>query len=110
MYRFPPYTMFVAAPLIELCFGRSGDKGDVVNIGGAAAFLNAFVCVYCSLPATTSTPVAGLIAGLIARRPEFYDFMKATLTEEAVAAYMGHIIHGRVRLLCRFSDVFRGCV
>jgi hypothetical protein len=53
-------------PLIELAYARSGDKGDTVNIG------------------------------VMARRPEDLPLLRAQLTEEAVAAYLAHVVQGRV--------------
>ena len=53
-------------PLIELAYARSGDKGDTVNIG------------------------------VMARRPEDLPWLRAQLTEEAVAAYLAHVVKGRV--------------
>jgi hypothetical protein len=52
--------------LYRLAHGRSGDKGDTVNIG------------------------------VIARRPEFYDFLRATLTPERVARHFDGMIDGDV--------------
>lgn len=53
-------------PLIELAYARSGDKGDTSNIG------------------------------VIARRPEDLPLLRAQLTENAVAAYLAHVVKGRV--------------
>ncbi|HWV05136.1 acyclic terpene utilization AtuA family protein [Ralstonia sp.] len=53
-------------PLIELAYARSGDKGDISNIG------------------------------VIARRPEDLPLLRAQLTEDAVAAYLAHVVRGRV--------------
>ncbi|KJK04449.1 terpene utilization protein AtuA [Burkholderiaceae bacterium 26] len=53
-------------PLIELAYARSGDKGDTSNIG------------------------------VIARRPEDLPLLRAQLTEDAVAAYLAHVVRGRV--------------
>jgi hypothetical protein len=50
----------VEVPLIRLAYGRSGDKGDLFNIG------------------------------VIARRPEFLPCIRAALTEDAVAAWFAH--------------------
>jgi len=44
----------IEVPLIKLCYGRSGDKGDVANIG------------------------------LIARRPEFYPIIRTHITEKVL--------------------------
>jgi hypothetical protein len=57
----------VEVPLIRLCFGRSGDKGDVANVG------------------------------LIARDPKYYPLLKAVLTEEVVRNYFSHLVKGKVR-------------
>lgn len=53
-------------PLIELAYARSGDKGDISNIG------------------------------VIARRPEDLPLLRAQLTEDTVAAYLAHVVKGRV--------------
>jgi hypothetical protein len=53
-------------PLIELAYARSGDKGDTSNIG------------------------------VIARRPEDLPLLRAQLTEDAVAAYLAHVVKGSV--------------
>ena len=53
-------------PLIALAYARSGDKGDTSNIG------------------------------VIARRPEDLPLLRAQLTAEAVAAYLAHVVKGRV--------------
>lgn len=57
-------TMLV--PLIKLAYARSGDKGDISNIG------------------------------VIARRPEWLELLRQELTEAAVANYLGHLVHGKV--------------
>ena len=49
-----------SVPLIALAWARSGDKGDAFNIG------------------------------VIARRPEFMPFIRAALTESAVATFFAH--------------------
>ena len=53
-------------PLIALAWARSGDKGDISNIG------------------------------VIARRPEYLPLLRAQLTEQSVAAYLAHLVHGPV--------------
>jgi len=53
-------------PLIELAWARSGDKGDISNIG------------------------------VIARRPEYLPLLRAQLTEQSVAAYLAHLVEGPV--------------
>jgi hypothetical protein len=52
--------------LYRLAHARSGDKGDTVNVG------------------------------VIARRPEFYDFLRDTLTVDRVAAHFDGMIEGDV--------------
>jgi len=56
----------VEVPLVQLAWGRSGDKGDKANIG------------------------------IIARRPEYLPWIWAALTEEAVAARFAHFLAGPV--------------
>lgn len=56
----------VKVPLVALAWGRSGDKGDIANIG------------------------------IIARRPEYLTFIRAALTEERVKDYFAHLCNGRV--------------
>jgi hypothetical protein len=52
--------------LYRIAHGRSGDKGDTVNVG------------------------------VIARRPEFYDFMRGHLTAERVREHFGELVKGEV--------------
>jgi hypothetical protein len=59
-----PSTNLVKVPLIQLAYGRSGDKGDVSNIG------------------------------IIARDPRYTPFIKRSITEQAVADYMQHLCKG----------------
>ncbi len=54
-------------PLVKLALARSGDKGDFANIG------------------------------VIARKPEYLPFVKAALTETAVAEYFSHLVKGSVQ-------------
>ena len=56
----------VRAPLIQLAYARSGDKGDSANIG------------------------------VIARRPEFLPHIRRAVTEQAVARYFSHLMEGPV--------------
>lgn len=71
--RSPASTVPVAAlegptttvPLIALAYGRSGDKGDLCNIG------------------------------VLARRPEFLPLLQAQLGADAVRGYLGHFVQGR---------------
>ena len=62
----PPDEMLVDVPLVKLAFGRSGDKGDISNIG------------------------------LIARRPEWLPLLWQRVTPEAVQAHFSHLVKGRV--------------
>lgn len=56
----------IEVPLIRLAWARSGDKGDISNIG------------------------------LIARRPEWLPLLWARVTPEVVKAYFAHLVHGTV--------------
>ncbi|KAI9594869.1 hypothetical protein BDF19DRAFT_414265 [Syncephalis fuscata] len=56
----------VQIPLIRLCYGRSGDKGDTSNIG------------------------------LIARNPDFYPLLLREVTAASVKHYMSHLCQGDV--------------
>ena len=53
-------------PLIRLAWARSGDKGDISNIG------------------------------VITRAPALLPLLRAQLTESAVAAFLAHLVKGRV--------------
>jgi Acyclic terpene utilisation family protein AtuA len=53
-------------PLVALAWGRSGDKGDLSNIG------------------------------LIARRAEWLPLLWAQVTPEAVRGWLGHLVKGRI--------------
>lgn len=57
----------IAVPLIRMAYGRSGDKGDISNIG------------------------------LIARKPEWFPVLREQVTPERVAAYLAHLVKGEVR-------------
>jgi hypothetical protein len=59
-------TRDAQVPLIKLAIARSGDKGDFANIG------------------------------VIARKPEYLPFIKAALTEAALAEYFAHLVKGSV--------------
>ena len=65
-----PWTLPAGAtktvPLVKLAWGRSGDKGDLSNIG------------------------------LIARRPEWLPLLWAQVTPEKVQAWFAHLVKGRV--------------
>jgi hypothetical protein len=52
--------------LYAIAHGRSGDKGDTVNVG------------------------------VIARRPEFYEFIRDLLTVERVKSHFGELVKGGV--------------
>lgn len=56
----------VEVPLIELAIARSGDKGDDSNVG------------------------------VMARKPEYLPYIRAALTESAVADYFDHLLEGEV--------------
>eukprot|EP00326_Haptolina_ericina_P007402 CAMPEP_0181216912 /NCGR_PEP_ID=MMETSP1096-20121128/26853_1 /TAXON_ID=156174 ORGANISM="Chrysochromulina ericina, Strain CCMP281" /NCGR_SAMPLE_ID=MMETSP1096 /ASSEMBLY_ACC=CAM_ASM_000453 /LENGTH=203 /DNA_ID=CAMNT_0023308973 /DNA_START=23 /DNA_END=638 /DNA_ORIENTATION=+ len=56
----------VRVPLSTLCWARSGDKGDMSNIG------------------------------VIARRAEWLPFLRTWLTEERVLDWFSHAVHGSV--------------
>ncbi|MES2510290.1 MAG: acyclic terpene utilization AtuA family protein [Pseudomonadota bacterium] len=60
-----PSTM-LEVPLIRLAYARSGDKGDISNIG------------------------------VIARRPELLPLLRAQVTEASVAAWLAHLVKGKV--------------
>ena len=55
-----------AVPLVALAFGRSGDKGDLANVG------------------------------VLARRPEYVAALAAAVTPEAVRDRLGHYVEGKV--------------
>ncbi|MDI9336607.1 MAG: DUF1446 domain-containing protein [Gammaproteobacteria bacterium] len=57
---------FIQTPLRNLCWARSGDKGDISNIG------------------------------LIARDAKFLPYMANQVTAEAVKSYFSHLVHGTV--------------
>jgi len=54
-------------PLVKLAWGRSGDKGDAANIG------------------------------ILARQPDYLPFIRAALSEQAVAAWFAHLVKGSVQ-------------
>ena len=61
-----PASELREVPLIRLAWARSGDKGDISNIG------------------------------VIARTPRWLPLLRAQLTETTVAAYLAHLVKGRV--------------
>ncbi len=56
----------IEVPLIKIAYGRSGDKGDISNIG------------------------------IMARRPEYIPIIAAQVTESRVAEYLAHLVKGKV--------------
>lgn len=62
----PPNPGGRTVPLIELAYGRSGDKGNSANIG------------------------------VLARRPEFLPLLRNQLTADAVHRYFAHFVEGEV--------------
>ncbi|MEJ8838649.1 acyclic terpene utilization AtuA family protein [Ramlibacter sp. AN1133] len=62
-----PASPCIEVPLVQLAWARSGDKGDVSNIG------------------------------VIARRPEWLPWLRAQLTEERVKEWLAHLVAGEVR-------------
>ncbi len=63
----------IEVPLVKLAWGRSGDKGNASNIG------------------------------VIARKAEYLPWIRASLTENAVAAYMAHVLDGDKSVVTRFE-------
>jgi hypothetical protein len=56
----------VEVPLIKLAYGRSGDKGDISNIG------------------------------IMARKPEYLPIISTQVTEQRVKDYLAHLVNGKV--------------
>ncbi len=56
----------IEVPLLRIAYGRSGDKGDICNVG------------------------------IVARRPEFVPVLARELTAEKVKSYLAHLVDGRV--------------
>jgi hypothetical protein len=56
----------VRVPLVRLAWARSGDKGDLSNVG------------------------------VVARRPEWLPLLWQQLTPDRVGAYLAHLVHGEV--------------
>mgnify|MGYP006940086843 CR=1 FL=1 len=56
----------IYVPLLTIAQGRSGDKGDIANIG------------------------------IIARKPEYFEVIKRQLDSQVVHHYMRHLIQGKV--------------
>jgi len=56
----------VRVRLVDLAWGRSGDKGDIANIG------------------------------ILARKPEYLPYIRSALTEDTVKAYFAHLCDGPV--------------
>jgi hypothetical protein len=59
-------TDFVEVPLLQLAWARSGDKGDISNIG------------------------------VIARAPHLLPLIWSQLTPAAISQYFSHLVHGKV--------------
>lgn len=57
----------VALPLLKLAYTRSGDKGNISNIG------------------------------VIARHPDYLPLLRSQLTPQAVGSYFAHLVRGEVR-------------
>lgn len=64
--KFNNSSLTIQVPLISLCLGRSGDKGDIGNIG------------------------------IICRKLEYYEFIKTNLTSEKVHEYLSYYVKGKV--------------
>lgn len=62
----PPGEAMVEVALVSLAYGRSGDKGNISNIG------------------------------LVARRPEWLPLLWQRVTPEVVQQYLAHLVKGRV--------------
>ncbi|MCC2677320.1 MAG: terpene utilization protein AtuA, partial [Ramlibacter sp.] len=62
----PPDDETLEVPLITLAYGRSGDKGDISNIG------------------------------IMARHERLLPVLRAQLTDEAVRSYLSHLVNGAV--------------
>lgn len=56
----------VEVPLLSLAYGRSGDKGDICNVG------------------------------IVARHGDFVPVLREVLTAEVVKSYLGHLVEGKV--------------
>ena len=56
----------VQVRLVDLAWGRSGDKGDIANIG------------------------------ILARKPDYLPYIRSALSEEAVKDYFAHVCEGKV--------------
>ena len=56
----------VKVRLVDLAWGRSGDKGDIANIG------------------------------ILARKPDYLPYIRSALSEEVVKDYFSHVCDGRV--------------
>ncbi|MEP1730880.1 MAG: terpene utilization protein AtuA, partial [Sulfitobacter pontiacus] len=54
----------VKVRLVDLAWGRSGDKGDIANIG------------------------------ILARKPDYLPYIRTALTEEVVKGYFAHLCNG----------------
>jgi len=59
-------STIIEVPLIRLAYARSGDKGDISNIG------------------------------VIARQPRFLPLLRAQVTDASVSSYLAHLVKGKV--------------
>ena len=66
----PPAGETCTVPLLRVAHGRSGDKGDMANIG------------------------------IIARSDALYPVLQRVLTPEAVQGYLAHVAKGKVTRYC----------
>ncbi|RST86200.1 DUF1446 domain-containing protein [Aquibium carbonis] len=62
----PPHDPLATVPLIAIAHGRSGDKGDIGNIG------------------------------ILARKPQYLPWIRRATTPQAVARYFAHFVRGEV--------------
>lgn len=62
----PPTQSMQRVPLLRIAHGRSGDKGDMANIG------------------------------IVARSPQAYELLRAVLQADTVARHFAHVARGRV--------------
>ncbi len=59
-------SALIEVPLRKIAYGRSGDKGDISNVG------------------------------IVARRPTLVEVLRRELTAEKVKDYLGHLVQGKV--------------
>ena len=73
--------------LSELANLRSGDKGNTANIGVCVCLLYSSACIITTM----------VLAGVIARHPAIFPYLKSQLTAEVVQKYFYHLIDPSVR-------------